>query len=361
MLQRSSPSDEEQKAGLIFAPRNQSQPDEGSDPSKPSPNAGPSTRFRKAARNVQTAQAVSRSFVPESLTKLDAYAQEVEPPSKVGGLVSLVVILATAAYCVYLVYLFITRPLVVTNNIEWFQDAGPFPMAVTCVTTSGCFVSNDVNASWTHAELGAEQAECRLLAYRETFVFNMTYTQWPRDGFVAMYLPNNTSAETPPGYGYLTRSETQCSSGPMCMQGVMPMYVPSGPGLSLANYVRTVNTTRTDASKLRNEWFVTEVDGRASQVDPNMPCAARALAAQGDGLVQSRIEPQPYFNVITVSRDSSWFSLWGTFGGAYELFLEIGGLVLASAGLLSVLERLWARLSGRTIAAQPGEGSADSA
>jgi hypothetical protein len=33
------------------------------------------------------------------------------------------------------------------------------------------------------------------------------------------------------------------------------------------------------------------------------------------------------------------------FAGAYELFLEVGGLVLASAGLLSFMEKLWALIS----------------
>lgn len=33
--------------------------------------------------------------------------------------------------------------------------------------------------------------------------------------------------------------------------------------------------------------------------------------------------------------------------GAYELFLEIGGLVLASAGLMSVVERLQQLVTGK--------------
>lgn len=123
----------------------------------------------------------------------------------------------------------------------------------------------------------------------------------------------------PPGYGYSTQSQSYCSSGPMCMSGIMPMYSPAGPGVSLANYVRTLNTTRTDDGKLRSEWFVTEVvslsrhpcswskaikcprsavlrpclawcgiqvDGGAHEVDLSMPCAAQALAAQGSGIVQ---------------------------------------------------------------------------
>lgn len=79
----------------------------------------------------------------------------------------------------------------------------------------------------------------------------------------------------------------------------------------------------------------------------------------GEWLTKWIVRPAGWFSVHSRCRLLTRLIWPGA--GAYELFLEIGGLVLASAGLLSVLERLWARLSGRTIAAQPGEGSADSA
>ena len=41
--------------------------------------------------------------------------------------------------------------------------------------------------------------------------------------------------------------------------------------------------------------------------------------------------------------------------GAYELFLEFGGIFLASAGLLSLLEGLWCRITGSPIRKQDTE------
>jgi hypothetical protein len=68
---------------------------------------------------------------------------------------------------------------VVSNQIEWFQGAGPFPIEVECRTTTGCFFSNYLNASWTSVKVGEEQHGCTSLAYREKFVFDMTYTMYP--------------------------------------------------------------------------------------------------------------------------------------------------------------------------------------
>ena len=97
-----------------------------------------------------------------------------------GGLVSATVILLTLAYSGFLIYQFITRPLLISNQIEWFQDMGPFPMNVTCHTTSGCYISNYVNNSWTQAKVDAQQHECTFLAYRDIFTVTMSYTMWPK-------------------------------------------------------------------------------------------------------------------------------------------------------------------------------------
>ena len=103
-----------------------------------------------------------------------------EPPSFLGGIVSAVVILLTLGYCAFLIYQFITRPLLITNRIEWFQDMGPFPMNITCQATSGCFVSNYVKNDWTKAKVDPEQLKCKFIAYEETYPVQQSYTMWPK-------------------------------------------------------------------------------------------------------------------------------------------------------------------------------------
>ena len=69
--------------------------------------------------------------------------------------------------------------MIVTNLVDWFQGAGPFPMTIACETLSGCYISNYVNESWTSVRVEPSQSSCRFLKYKETYIANASYTQFP--------------------------------------------------------------------------------------------------------------------------------------------------------------------------------------
>jgi len=99
-------------------------------------------------------------------------------------------------------------------------------MLIRCIASSGCYISNRHNDSWSSHGADVQQRGCLEMAQGDTHVLNITFTQNPLNGLVAIW--DDASAPTPgspPGSGVEIGSDTDCPP-PACPGGIYPLFTP---------------------------------------------------------------------------------------------------------------------------------------
>ncbi|PNW83137.1 hypothetical protein CHLRE_06g308200v5 [Chlamydomonas reinhardtii] len=285
---------------------------------------------------------------------IDLFAVEQKPSSIIGVVISVMVLAATVTYSAILAFQLVHQAPATTNVIDWTMGAQPqaFPMKVTCVALSGCMLSNAYGAAAgelalvTAGTAGGLLAgeKCVRLAVNETAVVHLNWSNDPYDGLVVVFDPASTAPPHPAGAGVSVISASRCLYSAGCMEGVMWMSLLVGPGLTLAHYVRTVNSTEPEswAGRRREEWFLSRVAeggalAAAGGAGARPWCFGNATepGAVGPGAQQARISLQPFWNQINVEKESFWLALWGTCGGAFSTFLQVGTAVVVACSFLA--------------------------
>ncbi|KAG2484362.1 hypothetical protein HYH03_016781 [Edaphochlamys debaryana] len=264
---------------------------------------------------------------------IDLFARDVQPSSVIGATISALVLVGTAIYTAFLVYAFLHQTPTQTNLMDWTLGQGPtFPINITCLATSGCIISNAYPraAATAASPLPPDSETCIHLQANESTSLHLLWSNDPDDGLSVLFDPATTMPGYPPRSAVSVFSQTKCyPNGPTCPSGIFVIALQVGPGLSLASYVRTLNWTQPEDNqgRLRHEWFMSRVaeDGTLSQVElASRPCFGQLPNATLASLQQARIRLQPFWNKIEVSQDGVWLSLWGTCGGAFSTFLQVG-------------------------------------
>ncbi|GAX72610.1 hypothetical protein CEUSTIGMA_g66.t1 [Chlamydomonas eustigma] len=281
----------------------------------------------------------------------DAYALQEKPSTLIGCIITVAVLAATVVYLVVVLIQAMNAPLVQTSSVYWTIGAGPFPANVTCVAYDGCYFSNKLSVQWaTPVALSVDsaQTQCMFLAYQQSYIFNITFSNSPLDGLQMIYNSTNVADSVPAGFGALVASETNCFGlglgPPSCNSGMMFMPSPIGPGFTLLTYVETHNTTVSSGpSALRREWFLGKFTNDTGVVPGSTPCldSLPNNLLNDPHMVQARLRYNTFYTVQTISRDNILLVLFGSVGGAYSLFLQFGGWLI---GLCS----MWVIISLKT-------------
>ncbi|KAG2484361.1 hypothetical protein HYH03_016780 [Edaphochlamys debaryana] len=256
-------------------------------------------------------------------------------------------------------------PLPQTNLMDWTLGQGPtFPINITCLATSGCIISNAYPraAATAASPLPPDSETCIHLQANESTSLHLLWSNDPDDGLSVLFDPATTMPGYPPRSAVSVFSQTKCyPNGPTCPSGIFVIALQVGPGLSLASYVRTLNWTQPEDNqgRLRHEWFMSRVaeDGTLSQVElASRPCFGQLPNATLDSLQQARIRLQPFWNKIEVSQDGVWLSLWGTCGGAFSTFLQVGTALVV---VLNFFANTYYRRNGNGDGDGDGGGNGD--
>jgi len=299
-----------------------------------SKKAAKSSSWGTAVSKVTSVQRLKNSKKKlKSLINIDAYALREKPATVFGLVVSILVWVGTLIYVGFLIYQVLHAPLVYKSDLLWTVGAGPFPALLTCTALDGCYVSNRVDRKWgtdVALQIHPSQTSCLQLPYQASATINVTYSMNPLDGLSVVWNASNTDSTLPSGFGAFITSETDCSgsSALTCMDDVMLMYSPVGPGFSLLTYVETFNHSASSAvARHRREWFIGKFSNESGVVPGSSPCSD-LYPDQVAGLVQARVRFDTFYTVQTISKESVLLVVMGSVGGAYSLFLQVGALLL---------------------------------
>lgn len=276
------------------------------------------------------------SRVRVALRKLDNYAVDVSPPKFAGGIITIVIWLATIAYIIWTLYQWFTRPVEISNTIEWMSGGGPFPMTMICRSKTGCYMSNVYkNDPATTGGLTAnpEQERCIFFEYGKNVTADILFSMDPNDGATVLF--DNTQTDVP-DFGILVSSTVVCGSfrpQDPCLDGIKFRNAPASKGIVLSNLVVTENLTVSDAGRHRREWFGLALNQEAATPDAAFSACVDTVANLSDAgnFVQTRIVPNVNFVTSTVTRANNWTDLFGIIGGGYELFIAVGALILVTS------------------------------
>lgn len=282
----------------------------------------------------------------EKIHKIDAFATKMVESSWVGGFITVAVWLATVAYVVVLVVQWVQTPPTKTVGTEWTIGVMPSPMKLTCMATSGCLVSNVLSSANTlgiSAYVNPAQATCFTLAYNTAITIDMVYSVDPTEGLSVMWDPTTAKNTTSlVGGGLTLASEIRCpnSQDPGC---VMILQSPYQAGTALLQYVQTSNDSATGAAANRNEWFGNMINQDSSVQAGTTPCYnPTAPDPRYTSWVQCRLRMNSFYNTVTVTKDSFWLFLFGSAGGAYALFIQLGAILLALVTFTYTMKERWA-------------------
>ena len=276
------------------------------------------------------------------LQSIDAYARELRQATTAGGLVTALSGIAAIVYASFLVNHYLQQPPTTTSSVQWADTNGPFPMTIKCTSRSGCLVSNVHNRWSSNANaVDARQQRCFQLESQAQYTINFTFTQDPRAGLILVWDPSASDPAETPQSGAAVRADTNC---PTCAGGVLPLWTPLLGGVYLANMVLTQNRTSA-AVELPREWFVTYVSNGTGGVSDWAPCYAVLVDSQRVAFVQSTVRIMSAWYSVEVAKRSAWLALFGTVGGAVQICVQVGGLLLlgAQAGRAFWLSRLRVR------------------
>ncbi|PNH01346.1 hypothetical protein TSOC_012762 [Tetrabaena socialis] len=221
------------------------------------------------------------------IAKVDLFAIDLKPSTVAGGVISVLVLLGTVIYTALITYAYVHRDASQSNNMLWSQASRTlFPMNVTCVAAS-CILSNTYPGASLPTPPSPAEA-CLRLGFNETTVLHLAFSNDPSDGLAILFDPTATDSAFPLGAGVYVSSEMGCDGGPGCVDDIIIMRLLVGPGLTLANYVRTNNETEPAGSRarLRQEWFLSYVSD-AHSVSTARPCFAALSGAEVEGLQQA--------------------------------------------------------------------------
>mmetsp|Transcript_34899 Transcript_34899/g.87401 ORF Transcript_34899/g.87401 Transcript_34899/m.87401 type:complete len:364 (-) Transcript_34899:249-1340(-) len=270
-----------------------------------------------------------------ALRKVDNYAVKPTPAKLAGGIITVIIWLATLAYIAWTLYQWFSRPVEINNTIDWMVGNGPFPLPITCKARTGCYFSNRYRSAPQMTggqEANAYQQDCIFLAYNQNITADVLFSMDTNDGVAVLFDNNQTDL---PNIGVFTTSTVQCTFRPntSCLDGIQLRDSPVGKGNILSNMVAINNLTVSDAGRERREWFNMPIDPKSDTPDPAVSACVDTVASlpNAANYVQTRFMPNVNFVTSEISRADNWSDLFGIFGGAYEMFLAIGALILVTS------------------------------
>ncbi|GFH29532.1 uncharacterized protein HaLaN_28211 [Haematococcus lacustris] len=275
---------------------------------------------------------------------LDAYSLEVKEKSMQGGFITALVLAATIAYIILVTVQFLEQPPMKVVGTEWTIGNGPWPMDLTCQARSGCLVSNVLSAANTLGSsnaVPADEAACTFLGFNSTMQANVVFSVNPVEGLSVMYDPDTTAGTTSlEGAGLDITSEIRCVGGNT--ECVTLLHTPIASGTFLLQYVETVNNTASGTAQHRREWFANMISGSSDVLSGSTPCWNSTVPdPRLAGWVQARLRINSFYNTVQVDRVTFWLMLFGTAGGAYSLFLQVGAILLVLMHWLDAARSKW--------------------
>jgi len=255
------------------------------------------------------------------------------PKTHFGGALGALMIVGIAIYAVFISVMYQARPATEVSSVLWSAADGPFPMELTCFAEH-CWYSVDYSAD-LHGQsakcvraLLAPKSGCVTLRAGDVARINSCYTQLPMSG-VRLYFAGDTKwnsttegsmglAGTEAGnqFGFTIGSDMEGGAG----MPIRPMPSPLRSGVSLLNYVHTVNKTIGAGApgSERHEWFTQFLSPSSPTSNFGDDQCKAALAAYSSH--RTALSMAPFFNVITVTPPQGFMAhVVGAVGGVMSL------------------------------------------
>jgi len=253
--------------------------------------------------------------MPIRLYDFDLYANDIIPPSILGFIVSVKVVIATIIYSLFLLLKTLQTPPVKEVGSEWTLGVKPIPINITCHSEIGCIVYNDVSSSNSflmNRYIPDNETKCFNLSSNMSSILHIVYSLSVNEGIKIAWKGNNTPS---------LQSEIRCpqNTGKGCVQY---LNLPISTGLTGLNYVETFNDTEIGPSRHRREWFMNIISD-----SKNINWNSEMCVIPHDykiGLVQLN----SLYNIVTVKKTISYTELLGTIGGTFSVFVTGGGFIL---------------------------------
>ncbi|CAG9462496.1 unnamed protein product [Pedinophyceae sp. YPF-701] len=263
----------------------------------------------------------------KAVLKVDAYAVDVVRPAWHSTLVTFLVWAFMIAYIILLAISLARTPAIKTVGQEWTIGTGPFPVKVTCKATQGCLISNVISSGFT---IGVSEAvspterSCVEIGFNEQTTVNVVFSINPQEGPSVVWRDGDGDAGLP-GAGITLESEIRCPPERDDGSCVDLLNIPIKPGTMLLQHVETKNHTASGAAAFRREWFSFSISDIAAIEQGTTNCE---VPNNGVGWVQARLRINSMYNLVEVDRRIQWLDSLGAIGGAYELGLKVGLLIL---------------------------------
>ncbi|CAG9465145.1 unnamed protein product [Pedinophyceae sp. YPF-701] len=262
----------------------------------------------------------------------DAYAVDLQPPSPLSTCVTVLVWIGCAVYIVFLALKLSRTPETKDVAVEWSKNAGPYPMRLACRAEGGCYLSNFVSDAFSFGQASRVPADqrdgCVFLEKGSYFDAFVAYSSVPSEGLSVVWRAGDTPASGAlVGAGVTVESETpDCDHGGRDCR--MLFETPVRAGTELGHLVETTNNTASGAAAFRREWFTFQASDTAAVDARATTCTQPDGSPFGAGWEQARIRMLAQYHKLEINRRVPWMEGLGEIGGAYELFLQAGLVIL---------------------------------